>query len=169
MSVKTGLYRHYKGPFYRVIDVATHSETDEKLVVYQALYGEKGTWVRPYSMFTESVEIDGEQVPRFAYLDPQSEVLEHAVLNVVQGQESEFEAAFEQAQSIISSMPGYIDHSLSRCTEKPSTYLLLVHWQTLAHHEEGFRQSDEYQTWKALLHHFYQPFPTVNHYTNLKF
>jgi hypothetical protein len=63
---KTGLYRHYKGKDYRVIGFARHSETLEPLVVYQALYGERGTWVRPAAMFVETVEIDGKRVPRFA-------------------------------------------------------------------------------------------------------
>src|SRR5450830_39053 len=66
MKLEPGLYQHYKGPQYRVFNVARHSETDEELVFYQALYGDYGFWVRPLSMFLESVEVDGEQVPRFA-------------------------------------------------------------------------------------------------------
>ena len=62
---KPGLYRHYKGNDYRVIGLARHSETLEPLVVYQALYGELGAWVRPAAMFVEIVEIDGQKVPRF--------------------------------------------------------------------------------------------------------
>jgi hypothetical protein len=65
---KPGLYRHYKGNDYRVIGLARHSETLEPLVVYQALYGERGTWVRPAAMFVERVEIGGKPVPRFAWL-----------------------------------------------------------------------------------------------------
>lgn len=61
-----GIYRHYKGPSYEVLGLAHHSETEEALVVYRALYGEYGLWVRPLSMFNESVEIDGETVPRFS-------------------------------------------------------------------------------------------------------
>ncbi len=134
------------------------------MVVYQALYGEKGMWVRPLDMFTESVVQDGKQVPRFAYIDPQTEVLEIAVLDVKQGEESAFEAAFSQAESIIASMNGYINHSLSSCIENNSRYLLQVSWQTLESHEIGFRQSEDYQQWKRLLHHYYEPFPTVEHY-----
>ena len=63
---KPGLYRHYKGKDYRVIGVARHTETEESLVVYQALYGERGLWVRPAAMFMETVEIGGKRVPRFA-------------------------------------------------------------------------------------------------------
>ncbi|MCA9834683.1 MAG: antibiotic biosynthesis monooxygenase [Thermomicrobiales bacterium] len=91
-------------------------------------------------------------------------ILEVAVLPVIPGQEAEFQAAFAQAQKIISSMHGYIRHDLQRCIEVPNQYLLLVEWETLADHTEGFRGSAEYQSWKALLHHFYDPFPVVEHY-----
>ena len=64
--ITPGTYRHYKGNLYEVLDVATHSETEERLVVYRALYGEHGLWVRPLAMFTEMVEVDGVVVPRFA-------------------------------------------------------------------------------------------------------
>ncbi|HAH46788.1 MAG TPA: DUF1653 domain-containing protein, partial [Planctomycetaceae bacterium] len=63
--MQTGLYRHYKGNNYTVIGVARHSETDEELVVYRPEYGERRLWVRPKAMFLESVEVDGEPVPRF--------------------------------------------------------------------------------------------------------
>ena len=63
---KPGLYRHYKGKDYRVIALARHSETEEPLVVYQALYGERGIWVRPVSMFNEIIDSGGKRVPRFA-------------------------------------------------------------------------------------------------------
>jgi hypothetical protein len=66
MPIQPGLYQHYKGPQYRIFSVARHSETEEEVVFYQALYGDYGFWVRPLSMFLESVEVDGEQVPRFA-------------------------------------------------------------------------------------------------------
>ncbi len=66
--VKTGRYRHYKGNEYVVLGVARHSETDERLVVYRADYGEKGLWVRPLAMFEETVELDGREVPRFEFL-----------------------------------------------------------------------------------------------------
>ena len=66
--IQTGLYRHYKGNEYEVIEVARHSETLEELVVYRALYGQRGLWVRPRAMFEESVELDGRRVPRFRYV-----------------------------------------------------------------------------------------------------
>lgn len=94
-------------------------------------------------------------------------ILEVARLDVVAGREAEFEAAFAEAQAIISAMPGYQGHELQRCIERPSRYLLLVRWTRLEDHTEGFRQAAEYQRWKALLHHFYDPFPEVEHYTNL--
>ncbi|MEL0656482.1 DUF1653 domain-containing protein [Pseudoalteromonas issachenkonii] len=70
LSLKPGIYQHYKGPQYKVIHVATHSETEEQLVIYQALYGEFGMWARPLSMFNETIEKDGKTIPRFAYIGP---------------------------------------------------------------------------------------------------
>lgn len=66
MSVEPGRYRHYKGSYYEVIDTARHSETEESLVVYRQLYGERGLWVRPEAMFEEEVTFEGRLVPRFA-------------------------------------------------------------------------------------------------------
>jgi heme-degrading monooxygenase HmoA len=91
-------------------------------------------------------------------------VLESALLHVKPGQEAAFEAAFDEARHIIGAMQGFVSLSLSRCVEKASDYLLLVRWQTLEDHTIGFRQSAEYQRWRALLHPFYEPFPTVEHY-----
>ena len=91
-------------------------------------------------------------------------VLEVAILNVVPGQEAAFELAFAEAKSIFASMHGYLGHELQRCIETPNRYVLLVRWRNLEDHTMGFRQSDEYQRWKSLLHHFYDPFPTVEHY-----
>lgn len=89
-------------------------------------------------------------------------ILEVAVLKIKPGL-TRFEAAFKQASVIIASMPGYIDHDLQKCIEVDKQYILLVRWQTLENHTVGFRQSDKYQTWKELLHHFYDPFP-IEHY-----
>ncbi|MGQ9425577.1 DUF1653 domain-containing protein [Gilvimarinus sp. F26214L] len=66
--LKPGRYRHYKGKDYEVIDVATHSETEEKLVVYRCLYGDYDLWVRPLSMFTETVNAGGTEQPRFRFI-----------------------------------------------------------------------------------------------------
>jgi len=91
-------------------------------------------------------------------------VLEAALLTVKPGTARQFETAFASAQQIISSMPGYLSHELQRCIEIDGQYLLLVRWESVAAHEEGFRKSAGYQQWKQLLHHFYDPFPKVLHY-----
>ena len=91
-------------------------------------------------------------------------VLEVAILNVIAGREAEFEAAFVEAQRIISSMKGYRAHELRRCLEARNRYILLVHWDKLEDHTIGFRGSAGYQEWKRMLHHFYDPFPVVEHY-----
>ena len=95
-------------------------------------------------------------------------VLEAAALRVKSGAEPEFEEAFKQASAIISSMPGYISHELHRCLEAQGKYLLLVRWQRLEDHTVGFRGSPEYQEWKRLLHHFYEPFPVVEHFVQIE-
>ena len=94
-------------------------------------------------------------------------ILEVAVLDVRAGESADFERAFDEAQRIIASMPGYQRHELQRCLEVANRYLLLVWWNTLEDHTVGFRGSPEYQRWKALLHRFYDPFPTVEHYTRI--
>lgn len=70
MSIKKGIYRHYKGNLYQVIEVATHSETQEQLVVYRTLYGDYSMWVRPLEMFEESIQVDGQEVARFTFVEP---------------------------------------------------------------------------------------------------
>jgi heme-degrading monooxygenase HmoA len=91
-------------------------------------------------------------------------ILEAVILPVISGKEAEFEAAFKQASPIITSMQGYVSHELHRGIESPSSYLLLVRWETLEDHTVGFRGSAEYAEWKRLLHHFYDPFPNVEHF-----
>lgn len=91
-------------------------------------------------------------------------ILEVAILQIKEGQSSAFEINFEKAQHIISSMQGCISHQLKKCIEHESKYILLVNWETIEDHENGFRKSVEYQKWKQLLHHFYEPFPKVEHY-----
>jgi heme-degrading monooxygenase HmoA len=91
-------------------------------------------------------------------------ILESAILDVRPSRTVEFEAAFATAQRIIVSSEGYISHELHRCVENPNRYLLLVRWRSLEDHVVGFRQSAPYQEWKRLLHHFYDPFPSVEHY-----
>jgi len=94
-------------------------------------------------------------------------VLEVAVLDVVPGLAREFEVAFREAESILGGARGYRSHELLACTERDSRYLLLVRWDTLEDHTEGFRGSEAYGRWKELLHRFYDPFPEVEHYTPL--
>ena len=94
-------------------------------------------------------------------------ILEVAILDVKSGQEIEFEAAFGKAQEIISSMQGYLSHQLQRCIENPSRYMLLVNWKALNDHTVGFRESEQYKEWRSLLHHFYDPFPEVEHYESI--
>ena len=91
-------------------------------------------------------------------------ILEVAILNVKAGLTKEFESSFKVAEKYIASVKGYISHDLKKCIEDKNKYILLVNWQTLEDHEVRFRKSDEYQEWKALLHHFYEPFPRVEHY-----
>jgi len=91
-------------------------------------------------------------------------ILEIAILDIKPGLESDFEKSFLIAQKIISLMKGYISHELKKCLENKSRYVLLVKWDSLEDHTIGFRESKEYQEWKKLLHHYYDPCPTVEHY-----
>ncbi len=74
MQLQPGLYRHYKGHEYRVFGVAQHSEEQQQVVVYQALYGDYGLWVRPLEMFCEEVVVDGKTLPRFALIQAETAV-----------------------------------------------------------------------------------------------
>ena len=111
-----------------------------------------------------TIPLSSGQVSARVWNDP-SVITEHAVLEVKPGRESEFEGAFAEAKTIIASMPGFESLGLHRCTERPNCYLLLVEWATLEDHTEGFRGSPEYHEWRRLLHHFYEPFPTVEHFS----
>lgn len=91
-------------------------------------------------------------------------ILEVAILNVKGGQEKQFEIDFAIAGQFISSIKGYVRHSLRKCVEQQSRYILLVDWENLEDHTISFRQSAEYLEWKNILHHYYDPFPTVEHY-----
>lgn len=164
MQLKPGLYQHFKGAIYLVLYLVKHSETEQELVVYQALYGDKGLWARPLSMFEEWVTHRGSKVRRFSYCEVQSGVLEVATLNIQPGQSNGFEKAFATAQPIIEGARGYISHQLRRHDQRHGQYLLLVNWQTLEDHTEGFRGSDAYQQWCKLLHHFYVSTPPIEYY-----
>lgn len=94
-------------------------------------------------------------------------IREHALLPVRPGLSAEFEAAFVEARPLIAAQPGFRSLSLSRSIETPSTYLLLVGWDTVEAHTEGFRRSAEYERWRELLHPFYEPFPVVEHFVDV--
>ncbi|MES2584196.1 MAG: antibiotic biosynthesis monooxygenase [Pseudomonadota bacterium] len=94
-------------------------------------------------------------------------ILEIAQIQVRQGQGAQFQATFLAAQKIIQSMPGYLGHELQKCIEHVEHYMLLVRWESVDHHEIGFRKSAGYQEWRKLLHGFYEPFPAVLHYVQV--
>ncbi|WP_348799017.1 antibiotic biosynthesis monooxygenase family protein [Flavobacterium adhaerens] len=94
-------------------------------------------------------------------------ILEVAILNVKNGEEKNFEKDFITAGQYISSTKGYLKHSLGKCLEQKNKYILLVEWENLEDHTVGFRQSEAYLKWKTLLHHYYDPFPTVEHYETI--
>jgi heme-degrading monooxygenase HmoA len=91
-------------------------------------------------------------------------ILEQAVLQVKTGQGAAFEAAMDMAKNFIATAPGFRKMEVRPCIETQNRYLLLVWWDTLEAHTEGFRRSSEYEKWRATLHHFYEPFPVVEHY-----
>ena len=95
-------------------------------------------------------------------------ILEVAILNIKPEKQNDFEPTFKVASKIISSMRGYISHELRKCIESENQYILLVKWEKLEDHTVGFRESEEYQEWKALLHGFYEPFPVVEHYESVE-
>lgn len=94
-------------------------------------------------------------------------VLEHALLPVAPGREAEFEDALRAALPLLAERPGFRGLTVSRCLERPGTYLLLVEWERLEDHTEGFRGSPQYQQWRDRLHQFYDPTPVVEHYTRV--
>ena len=91
-------------------------------------------------------------------------ILEHAILNLRPGESPAFLLALKEAVPLIAATPGFIRLDVRPCLENPDRYLLLVEWQTLEAHAQGFRGSDRYQQWRTLLHHFYDSFPVVEHY-----
>ena len=92
-------------------------------------------------------------------------VLEVARLDVKPGETEAFERDFRRARSLPAQIAGYQKLELRRCAEDANRYLLLIWWDTLEAHTEGFRGSPEYEEWRAILHHYYDPFPVVEHYT----
>ncbi len=94
-------------------------------------------------------------------------IFEAAILYVKKGEEANFEIHFLNAGKYISSIKGYIKHSLRKCLEQQNKYMLLVEWENLEDHTIGFRQSTQYLEWKNMLHHYYEPFPIVEHYMTI--
>jgi heme-degrading monooxygenase HmoA len=94
-------------------------------------------------------------------------ILELAILDVRPGETEAFEAAFDEAKAIIASARGFDGLELRHCVEDRNRYVLLVRWDSLEDHTEGFRGSPEFEEWRRLLHHFYEPFPVVQHYERL--
>lgn len=92
-------------------------------------------------------------------------ILEHALLSVHPDTQTAFEAALHEAAPLIAASPGFLGMEVRPSIEVPGRYLLLVRWASVADHEQGFRSSDRYQRWRALLHHFYDPFPSVEHFS----
>jgi heme-degrading monooxygenase HmoA len=94
-------------------------------------------------------------------------ILEHALLTVRPGEQAAFEQDFATARRLIAASPGFRGLRLSRCLERATGYLLLVEWDRLEDHTDGFRGSPAYQEWKTLLHRYYDPFPVVEHFTTV--
>ncbi|MEO7120726.1 MAG: antibiotic biosynthesis monooxygenase [Ginsengibacter sp.] len=94
-------------------------------------------------------------------------ILEVAILHVIPGREKQFEEDFKIAGKYISSIKGYIRHSLRKCIDEENKYILLVDWEQLDDHIITFRQSEQYLEWKKLLHNYYNPFPIVEHYETI--
>src|SRR3954453_6883587 len=95
-------------------------------------------------------------------------ILEHALLHVLDGREQEFEEAMSRAKQFIAAAPGFRGMTVSRCVERPNTYLLLGRWERRGAATGGFRTSAAYLSWNQLLHPFYDPFPTVEHFVTVE-
>jgi heme-degrading monooxygenase HmoA len=124
-------------------------------------------WGRGASFLVEGFSLRPVSSPRRCINMTAPGVLEVAVLEVLADRAGDFEVAFKMASKIISASPGYLSHELKRCLEVKDKYILLVRWRSLEDHTLGFRGSAAYQDWRQLLHHFYNPFPTVEHYVDI--
>ena len=91
-------------------------------------------------------------------------ITEHAVHEVVPGREAEFVEAMERVKGLIAASPGFVALRVERSVERPGCFLLLVEWERLEDHTEGFRGSPAYEEWRSALHHFFDPFPVVEHF-----
>jgi cupin 2 domain-containing protein len=127
-SIQPGRYRHYKGNEYTVIGTARHSETLEELVVYRQEYDEHGLWVRPKQMFSETVTVDGQEVPRFQPLGPSSEQVGESVRNIFD--ELPQHLPKEVVQTLIRASNGRIERIVSHGHASPADF-----WYDQAQHE----------------------------------
>ena len=91
-------------------------------------------------------------------------ITEHALLEVIPGREADFVESMRAAKALIAGSPGFVSLRVERCVERPTCFLLLVEWERLEDHTLGFRGSPAYEEWRAALHHFYDPFPVVEHF-----
>ena len=91
-------------------------------------------------------------------------ILEHALLTIKPGQSTAFEAAMAKARPLIAASPGFRSIAVRKACESPDQYLLLVEWEDIASHRDGFRTSARYAQWRALLHPFYEPMPVVTYF-----
>jgi heme-degrading monooxygenase HmoA len=94
-------------------------------------------------------------------------IIEQAMVTILSGKEAEFELAFAEAKEALASAAGFGSVTLLRCVERPSGYLFLIEWDSLEDHMEGFRGSSAYERWRDLLHGFYEPSPTVEHFAEV--
>jgi heme-degrading monooxygenase HmoA len=91
-------------------------------------------------------------------------ILEHALLSITSGESAAFEAAMARARPLIAASPGFRSIAVRKACDSPDLYLLLVEWDDIASHRDGFRQSPRYAEWRALLHPFYEPMPVVAYF-----
>ena len=164
--IKSGLYRHFKGNYYRGLSVANHSETEEPLVVYQALYGDKGVWARPLAMFDELITREGRQVRRFSYCCNQSLGVEQFELQVNAGMSKKFEEGYSESARLLTFQKGYIDHSLRRNVDSGDRYYLEVTWQSLTEDVQKFSRSDDYHQWQSFLKMYCKKVTLLGNYSD---
>lgn len=149
--IRKGLYRHFKGNFYRVTRVAQHCEDESWWVTYQALYGKKGFWIRALDDFDQMIERNGKRQRRFEYCDQQSLITENIKFKVVAGLNYKFEQQFEQFQCLLVDAKQYVDHSLQRDQHNNSDYLLSITWLPDPQQNQDFQRTPAYRQFEEKL------------------
>lgn len=165
--VRKGLYRHFKGNLYRVTHVAQHCEDESWWVTYQALYGNKGYWIRALDDFDQMIERNGKKQRRFEYCEQQSLLTEQIGIDVLPGSSHNFEQQFEQHQHLISDAQQYVEHSLQRDHHRSDRYQLSIIWLPDQHQGKQFALTTAYQQFsekletyfakQAVIHQFSRP------------